>query len=305
MAAKQTLPGVVPAQAEVRRTMLEAGGYWRPLAAVARLLEELGELVELLVADRAHEREVASELADLWIITTALADQFLGQVPEPRSDSRERSERLAAVAEAIITAGEIARIVNYYDGPKTPQAPDELLSLAGAVALFHKALAAVAGSLGIELATAVAEKIEVIHGRDMERFEREDSDPSTAACLSLMRSSPALAGAGVLGLRLWGAPAWRSNSVRELAHEIGHSLRSFVKAAPREGLEGYVIAGPAVEGLTAEPYWLGALLEELTPGCVSEGPENERQIELGGVLLRVRVLPSQPREALRFVLLDR
>ena len=31
----------------VRATMIAAGGYWRPLAAVARLLEELAELSEL------------------------------------------------------------------------------------------------------------------------------------------------------------------------------------------------------------------------------------------------------------------
>jgi NTP pyrophosphatase (non-canonical NTP hydrolase) len=288
----------------VRETMLRAGGYWRPLAAVARLLEELGELVELLAQGEPSERELAHELADLWIITTALSDQFLGQVAEPRSDARGKLKRAEAVAEAIVAAGEIARVVNYYDGPKTPREPGELPSLAEAVRHFHDALGAVAGSVGVELAGAVAEKIEVIHGRDMERFEQVDGDPSTAACLSLLRASPALAGNALLDLRLWGAPTWSGSSVREAAAEIEPSLRSFTRAARAEDLEGYVIAGPAIDGVE-EPYWLDALLEELAPGAVGAGPDGQRRIELAGIALGVQVLPTQPGEPLRFVLLGR
>ncbi len=63
--------------------MLAAGGYWRPLAAVARLLEELGELSELLFVGDEPAGGIAGELADLWIITTALADQFLDRGGRP------------------------------------------------------------------------------------------------------------------------------------------------------------------------------------------------------------------------------
>jgi NTP pyrophosphatase (non-canonical NTP hydrolase) len=87
-----------PTRERVRAAMRQVGGYWRPLAAVARLQEELGELAELLMtctpdieqhaADLAERwpselaEQCASELADLWIISTALADQFLGAVAD-------------------------------------------------------------------------------------------------------------------------------------------------------------------------------------------------------------------------------
>lgn len=275
----------------VRATMLRAGGYWRPLAAVARLLEELGELVELLSEPEPPARELAFEMADLWIITTALADQFLGEIAEPTTKPGEGLEGTRAVSRAIVAAGEIARVVNYYDGPKTPRSTDDLPSLREAVPRFHDALSALAGTLEIDLAKAVGEKIEVIHGRDMERFEREDSDPSTAASLALLRDSPALEGDPVLDLRLWGAPTWRGGSVSEATAAILPSLVSFTKAAEGEDLQGYLIAGPATKGM-ARPYWLEALLDALVP-------------ELGGVALSTRVLPSGPEDPWTLVLLGR
>ncbi len=75
----------VSTQEQVRTTLGAVGGYWRPLAAVARLLEELGELAEILMSPTPDAGDLAEELADLWIITTALADQFLWDVAEPDS----------------------------------------------------------------------------------------------------------------------------------------------------------------------------------------------------------------------------
>lgn len=113
----------------VRATLAHVGGYWRPLAAVARLLEELGELAELLQGTAQERAELASELADLWIITTAVADQFLGEVAEPGSrppgargsqddDARTADAPDAQLRPLVVAAAQIARIVNYYDGPK-------------------------------------------------------------------------------------------------------------------------------------------------------------------------------------------
>ena len=269
---------------------------------MARLLEELGELVELLEDPAPASSELAHELADLWIITTALADQFLGVVAEPQTQTGQGLESTGAAMRAIVAAGRIARVVNYYDGPKTPRSPSDLSSLRQAVPRFHEALGALAGSLGIDLAKAVTEKIEVIHGRDMERFEREDSDPSTATCLGLLRGSPALAGDPALELRLWGAPDWTSGSVSEAAAAMAPSLESFAKAAGPEELQGYVIAGPATRGLE-KPYWLDALLHALAPGPDS-GQNGEPQLRLGNVVLGVRILASGPTDRWTFVLLS-
>jgi hypothetical protein len=271
--------------------MLKAGGYWRPLAAVARLLEELGELVELLESSKPSKAALASELADLWIITTALADQFLGTVAEPTTRTGVGQTSRVSGGEAIVAAGEIARVANYYDGPKTPRSTDEMPSLHGAIRRFHEKLDTLAGSLGVQLARAVEEKLEVIHKRDMTRFEREDSDPSTAPSLDLLRSSPALAGNPALEMRLWGAPGQYSQSVDEIAAAALPSLLSFAKAAVAEDLEGYVIAGPAV-GDPPKPHWLPALLSMLEAGGRARLDSAETKIEINGLSLEVRVLPA-------------
>jgi hypothetical protein len=182
-------------------------------------------------------------------------------------------------------------VVNYYDGPKTPRSTSDLPSLKEGIPRFHYALSVLAGTLGIDLDKAVGEKIEVIHGRDMERFEREDSDPSTAASLALLRDSPAVAGDPALDLRLWGAPAWRGGSVSEAAVAMLPSLVSFAKAAGPEDLQGYLIAGPSTKGM-AQPYWLEALVDALVP-------------ELGGFELRARALPCAPEDSWTLVLLSR
>lgn len=291
----------------VRETMLQAGGYWRPLAAVARLLEELGELAELLESPQPATDELAAELADLWIITTALADQFLGAVSEPATHGEADTASVRTAGAAIISAGEIARVVNYYDGPKTPRAAAELPSLRKTVPRFHHALGVLAGALGIDLARAVRAKIEVIHGRDMARFAREESDPSTAECLRLLRDSESLTADPALTMSLWGAPRWRDGSTSENAAAIVPSLLSFARAAVAEGLQGYVIAYPSSQDAW-EPGLPAELVRSLAArsGARSDGPAGE--LEIGGLALTARVLspangPAEPPNA--FMLLER
>lgn len=234
-------------QSRVRQTMLDAGGYWRPLAAVARLLEELGELAELLAEPSPATDALGGELADLWIITAALADQYLVEVPEPGTGvggavtERGSSARAGvdhALAALIAAAGAIARIVNYYDGPKTPRRLAELPALATAVPDFHDQLARLAGALGIDLAKAVDAKLEVIHATDMQRFSHETRDPRTAPILARLRAAePATE-----QLRLWGAPST----------DPAHSLRSFLRACGPERLDAYVIEEPLLAALGPE-----------------------------------------------------
>lgn len=264
-----------PTQRLVRETMLAAGGYWRPLAAVARLLEELGEISELL-ASAAPEGELAGELADAWIITAALADQFLADVAEPEASKRTPADGPGALVEA---AGPIARVVNHYDGPKVPRAGAELTSLAEAVASFHATLGGLAAEHGIELRTAVREKIDRIHARgDIERFGRDGFDPSTAPLLETLTGAVET---GVLPSRLWagpdlGAEAASAEARGEAAREF---LTVFAKAARAERLQGFLVAGPEPAARSGEAAWLGALVASLDPAG------SARSFELGGAAL--------------------
>jgi hypothetical protein len=265
----------------VRTTMARVGGYWRPLAAVARLLEELGELAEILDGPTLDREELASELADVWIITTALADQFLGAVAEPGSlegsgpplacerDGGGRELRSSGAPDdqlraLVACAGRIARIVNYYDGPKTPRSLEGWPSLSDAVAELHRALARVAHARGVELGAAVAGKLRAIAVRDSRRFARAEHDPGTAPCLERFRVAAARAwGAQIGDARLWGAPAWSAQPIAANVAATAPTLGAFTRAAPRERLDGYVVAGPELDSAQRADDWARAVLSEL------------------------------------------
>jgi NTP pyrophosphatase (non-canonical NTP hydrolase) len=275
--------------------MARVGGYWRPLAAVARLLEELGELAESLAspdpASRAENGdELASELADLWIITTALADQFLGEVAEPGlQEAGERGEQATATSTIgaagdpfralVAAAGQIARIVNYYDGPKTPRSLEGWPSLNDAVAELHRGLAGVAGAHGIALHAAVTNKLHAITVRDSNRFASAEHDPSTAPSLEqfrLIETTPW--GTQVRQARLWSAPSWSVQSLASNVAAIVPTLTMFTRAALRERLDGYVITGPALESAELLDDWAGRVLSRLA----AHDPRLEQQVGNSG-----------------------
>jgi NTP pyrophosphatase (non-canonical NTP hydrolase) len=257
--------------------MARVGGYWQPLAAVARLLEELGELAELMGDPSPDRAELASELADVWIITAALADQFLGAVAEPGSlEAPDSGDTLADQLGALVAcAGQIARIVNYYDGPKTPRSLDGWPSLSDAVAELHRALVRLARAHRVVLGTAVADKLRAIAVRDSRRFARAEHDPSTAPCLEPFRTAATNAWDARIGeARLWGAPAWFAQPLAANVAAIVPTLSSFTRAAPRERLDGYVVSGPVLDSEQSADEWARAVLS----GLATEDPLRERQV---------------------------
>jgi len=285
--------------------MLDAGGYWRPLAAVARLLEELAELFELLGASPPPREELAGELADLWIITAALADQFRIAVREPGSRRAPAAELPASragelesdPASVVIAAGQIARVVNYYDGPKTPRGPGSLPSLRSTIEAFHERLAGLCDALELELGEAVASKLAAIRaGGDMSRFARDDSDPSTAAVLELL-------GDGGCAARLWGAPAPGAGpTAGGYGSTLAPSLLAFTKAAASERLGGYLIGAPAPPGSAELDGWLTQLLNELRladPGERAPAQPASGRFSFNGVELSVSVLAVEDGAAAR------
>ena len=253
-----------PTQRLVRQVIGQVGGYWRPLAGLARLIEELGELAESLADPSGGSADLASEMADLWIISTAILDQFLGEAEEPGAVHGQEAVPSSSVSELLVAAGQIARIINYYDGPKTPRSVAGWPSLEQAVTELHHRLAALALASGVELDVAVRVKLASIPPRDSGRFEQAEHDPSTAPLLERFRSSAQAAEmAEGRWVRAWGAPPWSARSLEENVEAILPSLGSFTKAAPRERLEAYVIAAPPLGSPEERSRWLEGLLGEL------------------------------------------
>jgi hypothetical protein len=277
-----------PTRERVRATIGLVGGYWRPLAAVARLLEELGELAEL---DRDDPR-YASELADLWIITTALSDQFLGAVAEPGSHLSRRPPP-DLLGSLVAAAGPIARIVNYYDGPKAPRDFDDWISLSDAVAGFHRVLSDAAQAHDVDLAKAVNTKLDSIPALDSERFASGAHDPSTAASVERFRAlHGAIVRAGGAGPPprassdfparwgpLWGSPECSPGDFTSNLDQIVADLASFTKASPWERIEGYVVCGPPLSSPRSFEDWFARLLGELVSRDPAAGPRADSAAE--------------------------
>lgn len=250
-------------QAQVDAMIRAIGGYWRPVNAVARLLEELAELGEELATEDAegHHGRLAGEFADLWIISTCLANQFTLTLADDRADPADRLGRTDGTTGGFVRlveeAGRIARVVNYYDGPKNPRSLDGFPTLAAAIGSFHRTLRTLAVSRGVDLDAAVESKVADVADRDRGRFA-VSYDPSTAD--SLRAFKPDLHSAQ----RLWGAPTWDARlAVEHNVDRIVPFLTGFAKAAVREALDGFVIRlpdGPETADLPALSRHLSRVL---------------------------------------------
>ncbi|MGI5376266.1 YqcI/YcgG family protein [Streptomyces sp. CA-251387] len=280
-------------QTAVHEMIQSVGGYWSPHAGVVRLLEEVGEFSqELAAAPASRSSKVGAELADLWIISTCTANQFVVSVTDPPQDAsapavsakkREKREKqgqrekqdpqlLDELLDLLHWAGQIGRAVNYYDGPKTPRSLDDWVPLRTSVPQMHKALYRISANCGISLTNELDSKLDHVAVRDKGRFARA-YDPSTAGALQdfakLQADSPCLF-SGVS--RLWGAPDWDvDRSLAANVAELAPHLTRFAKAAPHEHLDGFVISVPGVAGrapgaatMSDLARWFRSLLQALT-----------------------------------------
>jgi hypothetical protein len=302
LSVNTTRPGL---QAQVHAMIAAIGGYWRPVNAVARLLEELAELgEELTTADiEGNGEKLSAEFADLWIITACLANQFILILPDDRAEAAEphRGGAAGGFVRLVEEAGRIARVVNYYDGPKNPRSPDGFPTLTAAITSFHRTLRTLAVSQGVDLDAAVESKVTAATERDRGRFA-VSYDPSTADSLRAFKPvlSSAQCPASRPGRRLWGAPTWDGRlTVEHNADLIVPFLTCFARAAERENLDGFVIRlpdGPETGDLPALSRQLSRVLLRLAargPRPNGSFPAEVRtpgwQFSFGGSRLRISV----------------
>jgi hypothetical protein len=169
-------PFATPLQASVHATILELGGYWRALSSLARLGEEVGELADAL---RNDPDGVPGELADVFIVSTCLANQFeLGleieyaaRYLDPELQEVPIAPRHPSLMLDIVgAAGDVARAVNRIVGDKPPKRGETLRALEDVITDLHGCLAQFAVSNNIDLAACVRNQLEHTRVRDAERF---------------------------------------------------------------------------------------------------------------------------------------
>lgn len=236
---------------KVRETAVNLGGYWRPLSAVARVLEELGEIGELLADDNADQGHLVAELADMFIITTCIADQYCANVVDLLTDMSPPDGELGTGDNASLRVmfcclaqrtGRLGRLINYLEGDKTPKPGEPVSNVTTEVAGIQHILFRMSAITGENLAIVVDTILDMNACRDRVRF-KSNWDPSTA--LSRDRFS-AVIGKTLCPFaqraKIWGAPD--IDDKRDFAYNVSQIvqvLRRFCRVAPTEGLDGFVI----------------------------------------------------------------
>lgn len=228
------------------------GGYWRPLSGLARVMEELGELNELFLEEALNIEELGGELADLFIITSSVGNQYCMNANEELSQLGYATD-VAILYESIVPcedkqiglmklasiAGQIARILNHYDGDKKRKPLERKRRLAEEITMFHLHL--ISFSKGFDI--NIFDYVEKILARDIQRDRNRfdiTHDPTTVPSLDRFRELAKEE--GQVFIKLWGSFQW--DETKKLENNLKQNIHTFIrfaKAGSIEGLDGYVI----------------------------------------------------------------
>jgi hypothetical protein len=234
----------------VETSIWSVGGYWPALAGLARLLEELGEVAVELRKERLEQSNIAEELADVFFISTCLANQYCADLSAHYADAGlTPSLTLSAAAESpstaffdlVISAGSLARTINMYEGSKPPKPNERVTRIGEGIAHLHRALAGLAAATGVSLADEVRATCHRKSTRDRARF-KPSHDASLCAALDAFRSlqpRPHLPSE-----RLWGASAWVEPDRQRSLDRIAGELARFTRIIPFESLNGFIVHLP-------------------------------------------------------------
>lgn len=249
----------------VDRSIRHLGGYWRTLSGLARVIEELGEVAELLEANELHQEDMDGELADVFIISTCLANQFAADLvseynkiglPAEVAQITYEGEGVPATThyfKLVQTAGQLARILNHYDGDKVMKKGEQKQSVCSIIARFHQHLYACAHALNSNLFNEVAETLKKNIKRDKHRFAIT-ADPVTEPTVDRYKQVKQMTSTVFeQGTRFWGASPWKEEiSVQENLYQFAASIRRFEKCSSVEGLDAFVMEIPKQLAVTSE-----------------------------------------------------
>jgi NTP pyrophosphatase (non-canonical NTP hydrolase) len=273
---------------DIDRTIRSVGGYWKPLSALARVTEELGELCELAADGRLGSPEGAGELADLFVITSAIAIQYCSDLLSAYKDTRKTEERdpSISVCRLASSCGELARVLNYYEGEKPPKAGEQLDSVATCVARIHRSLYELSHLCGHDLHAAIGKVTDKSAHRDKQRFTKK-FDPAVSPVLDSFDAIRKNTRCIFTPLaRVWGGVPWdaRIDFEANVLLQLPHLLR-FCRIVPFEFLDAYVIEisdrrhGETVQALSRT---VNQTLRTLSARDPSEANCMEKDIESAG-----------------------
>ncbi|MGD6834860.1 MazG nucleotide pyrophosphohydrolase domain-containing protein [Sutcliffiella halmapala] len=222
------------------------GGYWKPLSAYARVVEELSEVYEEL--DNESLADLADELADLFVINCCIANQYgvifdeelerLGLNLDTYNVMEKNTDE--ALKGFLYRVGQLGRILNHYDGDKVKKPSETEQTVSRETTLVMHEVFKLAIMLGAPVFDSVNNVLNNSLMRDKNRFNNK-FDPSNSVVLKNIR--------GVLKERtawkLWGARVWDSSkSVAENIQNSSDHIKRFIKCNEKENLLGFAFEVP-------------------------------------------------------------
>ena len=248
-------------QEYIHQSIDTIGGYWPPLSAIARMLEEIGELSYELKNWESDHDNIKYELADIFILSVCISNQYSAHLateyeklsieikPSKVSKSTFTKQKIKKAQDILLDinmgAGMIARIINAYEGSKTPKRGEGLLTVSESSAIFQRSLIEFANLFSIDILKVSKGVFDRKSGRDKQRFDRL-YDPTLAFSLknfqNLQNHTSCVYAAAA---KLWGASKYNElNSFEDNMFIILPQLIRFTKVAPAEHLDGFIIELP-------------------------------------------------------------
>lgn len=280
-------------QRKVEESITSVGGYWRPLSGLARVMEEIGEVGEL-IHNNSSRGEINNELADVFIISTCLANQYCanlsleykkigysGNIIKLMEMIEVEDDILELYIKLVRQAGRLGRIVNHYDGDKRKKEGEENLILSKEIAELHIILFTMAKTLSIDIFESVTEVLVRNSKRDKGRFVTL-YDPTTVSSLkrfeNIVKSTHCIFATTA---KIWSSPVFNQKfSIEENLKLSCEVLSRFNRCAEYEGLDGFVIEilgheyGDSIQNLSKTVNKVLRYLSDNDPSAVNCMNEN-------------------------------
>lgn len=282
-------------QRNIDEHIQKLGGYWRSISALARLQEEIGELAELIIEEKSNLDELKEETADIYIISTCLANQYINNleevymkiaIPTNTKELQELSSGLSITDLFFyiqIQAGKIARIINHYAGDKIKKTTEKNRNLGSEIAYLHKYLILFANNFKFNLFHSIDRVLKKSAQRDKNRFSLMH-DPTTTLSLKRYKELINQLTGKITEQKLWGS--YECNSNRSMKNNIEKNVPSFIhfcKCAQIEGIDGYVFEISASDNTNIEV--LNNLLDVLSI--------HKLEVERSSNLIFIQQIPFQ------------
>ncbi len=226
-------------QTIVDETVRTLGGYWAPLSGLARVLEELGELGELLLEKDLGD-EFVTELSDVMIITICVANQYCARLDTSEIEKESNISTLTLQElyfQLASDCGKFARIVNSYEGNKKLKPTEHPTTVEKQASRICFDIVTISKSCNLSVLDMIEKTMFKVRKRDKNRFDTL-YDPSLSSSHDeyILSIKP--------NVKIWGL---RDSNHSVLKADLVHNkdtIERYLKFGEIEGIHSLVIKVP-------------------------------------------------------------